>query len=124
MTESARERLDEEKLEMLRRWGEGLRQAGSDEFAAAGRAILMLIDEVEQLHVDLWHARQGVAEVASVAAPVAELARDEPRLAVTLRERLRLRRRADPDDSVHIDQQPVEGEENLGGSSQEAPFSP
>lgn len=48
--------LDEEKLETLRQWGEGLTRDARKEVAAAGRAILMLADEVERLHVDLWHA--------------------------------------------------------------------
>ena len=48
--------LDEEKLETLRRWGEGLTRDARKEVAAAGRAILMLADEVERLHVDLWNA--------------------------------------------------------------------
>ena len=43
--ELGRMRLDEDKLEALRRWGRGLQQAGSEESAAAGRAILMLIAE-------------------------------------------------------------------------------
>jgi hypothetical protein len=55
------DRLDEEKLEMLRTWGEGLLSDGRDELRAAGRAISMLVEEVERLHVDLWHARQDTA---------------------------------------------------------------
>ena len=51
-------RLDEEKLESLRRWGEGLAEAPTSELRAAGRAILMLVEEIEQLHVDLWHGRR------------------------------------------------------------------
>jgi hypothetical protein len=50
--------LDEEKLETLRRWGDGLTHDGRVEVAAAGRAILMLVEEIERLHVDLWNARQ------------------------------------------------------------------
>jgi hypothetical protein len=50
-------RLDEEKLEALRSWGERLGQAGGEEFAAVGRAILMLVEEIDQLHIELWHAR-------------------------------------------------------------------
>jgi hypothetical protein len=50
--------LDEEKLETLGRWGEGLTRDGRGEVAAAGRAILMLVEEIERLHVDLWNARQ------------------------------------------------------------------
>jgi hypothetical protein len=48
--------LDDEKLETLRRWGEGLTGDPREEVAAAGRAILMLAEEVERLHVDLWNA--------------------------------------------------------------------
>jgi hypothetical protein len=50
--------LDEEKLDTLGRWGEGLTHDGREEVAAAGRAILMLVEEIERLHVDLWNARQ------------------------------------------------------------------
>jgi hypothetical protein len=50
-------RLDEEKLEALRSWGERLREAGGEESAAVGRAILMLVEEIDRLHVDVWHAR-------------------------------------------------------------------
>ena len=55
------DRLDEEKLEMLRTWGEGLLSDGRDELRAAGRAISMLVEEIERLHVDLWHARRHTA---------------------------------------------------------------
>jgi hypothetical protein len=50
-------RLDEEKLEALRAWGEKLGQARGEELPAVGRAILMLVEEIDRLHVDLWHAR-------------------------------------------------------------------
>jgi hypothetical protein len=46
--------LDAEKLGVLRGWGEGLERDQRDEVAAAGRAILMLIDEIERLHVLMW----------------------------------------------------------------------
>jgi hypothetical protein len=49
-------RLDEEKLEALRSWGERLRETGGEESAAVGRAILMLVDEIDRLHIELWHA--------------------------------------------------------------------
>src|SRR5215469_4708555 len=59
MTDTSRPSvLDEEKLETLRRWGEGLTHDGREEVAAAGRAILMLFEEIERLHVDLWNARR------------------------------------------------------------------
>ena len=50
------------KLETLRRWGVGLGDDQREEVRAAGRAILMLIEEVERLHVDLWHARETAAQ--------------------------------------------------------------
>ena len=46
--------LDAEKLGVLRGWGEGLERDQREEVAAAGRAILMLIDEIERLHVLMW----------------------------------------------------------------------
>jgi hypothetical protein len=52
-------RLDEEKLALLRRWGDGLTVDDREEVRAAGRAILMLSDEIERLHIDLWHARDA-----------------------------------------------------------------
>lgn len=73
-------RLDEERLEMLRSWGEGLSQDPRDEVRAAGKAILMLVEEVELLHVDLWHAR-GRVQVepeAPEAEPEAPEAEPEP----------------------------------------------
>jgi hypothetical protein len=36
------------KLEMLRSWGDGLLKDGRDELRAAGRAISMLVEEIEQ----------------------------------------------------------------------------
>lgn len=46
--------LDDEKLSMLGTWAEGLRRDQRAEVAAAGRAIELLIDEVERLNVLLW----------------------------------------------------------------------
>jgi hypothetical protein len=56
MSEPVR-RLDEIKVETLRVWGEGLQSDARDEVRAAGRAITMLVEEVERLNIDLWHAR-------------------------------------------------------------------
>jgi hypothetical protein len=53
------EALDEEKIELLRRWGEGLERDGREELRAAGRAIMLLIEEIERLHVELWSTRTG-----------------------------------------------------------------
>jgi hypothetical protein len=49
--------LDAEKLGILRRWGTGLQADAREEVAAAGRAITLLIEEVERLHVQLWDKR-------------------------------------------------------------------
>jgi hypothetical protein len=66
------ERLDEEKIELLRRWGEGLERDDREEVRAAGRAILLLIEEIDRLHVDLWNERtaaRGVTEEELAEAP-------------------------------------------------------
>jgi hypothetical protein len=51
------QRLDEAKVETLRSWGEGLQSDPREEVRAAGRAITMLVEEIERLNIDLWHAR-------------------------------------------------------------------
>jgi hypothetical protein len=51
------QRLDEAKVETLRSWGEGLQTDPREEVRAAGRAITMLVEEIERLNIDLWHAR-------------------------------------------------------------------
>ena len=60
------ERLDEQKLELLRRWGDGLAGDPREEVRAAGRAILILVEEIERLHVDVWNERS----VQRAAVPV------------------------------------------------------
>jgi hypothetical protein len=64
------DRLDEQKLEMLRAWGDGLSSDKRDELRAAGKAILMLIEEIELLNVDLWHAREPGTDEAPGALDV------------------------------------------------------
>jgi hypothetical protein len=80
--EDVDERLDEEKLATLRRWGEGLTRDQRDEVRAAGRAILLLSEEVERLHVDLWHAR------AAGASNVQQPEEEEADVRNALRDRL------------------------------------
>ena len=53
------ERLTEEQLNALKAWGDGLAQAGQEEMQAAGRAIQLLIQEIEALHIEFWHERIG-----------------------------------------------------------------
>jgi hypothetical protein len=88
----AGEGVDAEKLEILRRWGSGLQHDPRSEVAAAGRAILMLIDEVERLHVLVWD-RRLYPEAPPPPTPAPEPAgEDEERaragLVQSLRERL------------------------------------
>jgi hypothetical protein len=100
-------RLDEDKLETLQRWGEGLRQAGGEEYAAAGRAILMLIEEIEQLHIDLWHLRQQLDRATPASGDDSDEHVEEP-LALTLHERLHRVLRRDSDSFPVAHPQPVE----------------
>jgi hypothetical protein len=86
--------LDEDKLTLLRRWGEGLTLDEREEVRAAGRAILLLSDEIERLHIDLWHAgdRASVEEEPETSAHESRAPEPAPAeeggLGVTLRERL------------------------------------
>ncbi len=61
------QRLDEAKVETLRSWGEGLQADTREELRAAGRAITMLVEEIERLNIDLWHARTDLREPAAEA---------------------------------------------------------
>ena len=67
---------------------------------ATGKAILMLIEEIERLHIDLWNAKPVSAGERPADESEADIRsafeRDEPdRLAQTLSQRLgRLRRHA------------------------------
>ena len=89
------ERLDEERLETLRAWGAGLSTSARDELRAAGKAILMLVDEIDRLEADLWNARADAKQKATAratesrsreAAPPA--AEPSQVLALTLSERI------------------------------------
>lgn len=71
------DRLDEERLEILRKWGAGLAMDGREELRAAGKAIMILIDEIELLYVDLWHERGATShprETGDQAEETAEIA--------------------------------------------------
>ena len=68
--------LDAEKLQVLARWAAGLRAAQRDELAAAGRAIELVIEEIERLHVLLW-GRQLYPEPARTLETVWSQAADD-----------------------------------------------
>jgi hypothetical protein len=82
------DRLDESKIEQLRAWGTGLTANGSADLRATGKAILILIEEIERLHIDLWNARSshqgGAGEVGNDSDEIA----DGPLIERTLRDRL------------------------------------
>ena len=44
------DRLDEEHFEILRKWGAGLATDTRAELRAAGKAIMILIEEIDRLH--------------------------------------------------------------------------
>lgn len=54
--------MNEAKLDQLRAWGTGLSAHESPDVRATGKAILMLIEEIERLHVDLWNAKAASAD--------------------------------------------------------------
>lgn len=84
------ERLDEEKIELLRRWGEGLDLDEREEMRAAGRAILLLIEEIDRLHVDLWSERtSGQPAATPFEAVEGDLEVPAPDVESSLRARLR-----------------------------------
>jgi hypothetical protein len=67
-------RLDEAKIETLRIWGDGLSGDPREEVRAAGRAITMLVEEIERLNVDLWNERAHIR----FAEPSAPAEREQP----------------------------------------------
>ena len=62
------DRLDEGKIEQLRAWGVGLHADGNHDLRATGKAILLLIEEIERLHVDLWNAKTPQEEQPSATS--------------------------------------------------------
>jgi hypothetical protein len=78
--------LKADELEQLRRWGNGLQHDPREEVSAAGRAIVLLIEEIERLHVLAWDRRLYPDDEVS-------------ELHTSLRRRLRQRLRPHPDPS-------------------------
>jgi hypothetical protein len=114
--------LDEEKLEALRSWGERLRQTSGEEYAAVGRAILLLVEEIDRLNIDLWNARlQPQQEQLVESHPTGpEQGPEQESVAPTLHMRLRraLRRGADSAAAEPVD--PLVGTEPDGTTSVQA----
>jgi hypothetical protein len=115
-------RLDAEKLEELRSWGEKLRQTRGEESAAVGRAILMLVEEIDRLHIDLWHARLQPSGREPVANDETAEDGEEPEpVAATLHTRLRrlLRRESDSAAAESVEP-PASMTETAGATSAQA----
>jgi hypothetical protein len=56
------ERLTEDQLAALKDWGEGLATVEQAEMQAAGRAIRLLVQEIEALHREMWHQSLAASE--------------------------------------------------------------
>lgn len=95
-------RLDDEKLEALRRWGQALREGHNQEYAAVGRAILLLIEEIERLRLELLRARE---QLSGVEVPAENLG--DP-VAATLHGRVQQVLRPDPESSTEFSPEPLE----------------
>lgn len=93
--------LNAENLDQLRRWGAGLHKDAREEVAAAGRAILLLIEEVERLHVLVWDRRlYGVEPESPRPEPKPPL---ETSLGARLRRVVGEHRRGDPEPAAAPD---------------------
>jgi hypothetical protein len=89
------QRLDEEKIETLESWADGLLRDERSEVRAAAKAILLLIQEIEHLHVDLWHARDAAADETPVDdTPLAAEPPPPPEVQPSIRSALAKRLRA------------------------------
>ena len=80
--------MDEEKLETLKRWGSGLMSDEREEVRAAGKAIVMLAEEVEQLHIELWKLRDASSQEREEGEPLLFPGAREPAIERDLRSRL------------------------------------
>src|ERR687892_668827 len=70
------ERLDEERIELLRGWGESLADDPRDELRAAGRAIVLLIEELDRLQKGAWNERSLRVAATPLAAEADAIAAD------------------------------------------------
>jgi hypothetical protein len=80
--------MEEEQFAALRHWGEGLRMDEREEIRAAGKAIVLLCDEVDRLELALWHAKTRSQDQDGVEP--GDDAGEDSAFESTLRRRLRL----------------------------------
>jgi hypothetical protein len=84
-------RLDSEQIETLRAWGVGLASDEREEVRAAGKAITLLVDEIDRLNIDLWNLRAGEEPADLLKAADEAAASGDHSLGAALRDRLRRR---------------------------------
>lgn len=108
--------LDEEKLEALRSWGEKLRQSGGEENAAVGRAILMLVEEIDRLHIELWHTRMLQPREGDAAATDGSTTAEEEPVATSLHARLQRTLRRD-NAAEPVEERPLSEPERQSGQA-------
>ena len=102
--------FDEDKLETLRRWGQGLRETRNDESAAAGRAILLLIEELERLRLELFRTRDLLSHVAPASDNAA--GPEKATIESTLHGRLQRAHEQEPDPPAGVRPVPPEDAES------------
>lgn len=100
--------MGESELEELRQWGQALREAGGEESVAAGRAILMLLEEVERLRLRLRLARDQPELVDQTANEEIDAGVSDDPVSSTLHQRLRRVLGRDSGQSVEGRTEPVE----------------
>jgi hypothetical protein len=91
--------LKADQLDQLRHWGAGLQNDSRAEVAAAGKAISLLVEEIERLHVLMWDRR--LSESRQRAAGPSE----DVQLSLAARVRRATGFASDPheiDDSKHV----------------------
>jgi hypothetical protein len=84
-------RLDSEQIETLRAWGVGLATDEREEVRAAGKAITLLVDEIDRLNIDLWNLRAGEERADPAATEDEAAAAGDHSIGGALRDRLRRR---------------------------------
>ena len=85
--------MDEDQFEAVRQWGEGLQGDPREEISAAGRAIVLLAEEVERLERELWSLKTAVVDPASAADGVPAMSPPDAVEAGTVDATLRARAR-------------------------------
>lgn len=103
-------RLDEAKVEELRRWGQALREAGDEGSVAAGRAILMLIEELDRVRLELSRTREELDRLYAGSNFDTADVRTEETVALTLHERLQRSTGEDFDQPVAAEPEAAEAD--------------